>query len=55
MWNDAPESKYHILPIIVLPMHVMRVKSSSNCEAEASHATPFDVFLLAFLCEHFMA
>ena len=55
MWIDAPLSRYHTLSIIVLAMHAMRVKSSSNIESKASPVGPHVVFLLAFLCGHFVA
>lgn len=55
MWNEAPKSKYHTLPIIVLAMHAIRVKSSSNFETNASLAAPHEFFLLDFLCGHFVA
>ena len=54
MWNNAPESKYHMLPITMLDMHAIRVKSRSNCEAKASPVAPLKVFLLTFLCGHFV-
>jgi len=55
MWSNAPESKYHMLPIIMLAMHVVREKSSSNYEVKASLSAPPDVFLIVFLCGHFVA
>ena len=55
MWNDAPESKYHMIPIAVLAMHVIRVMSSLNYEVKVSLATPLEVFLLDFLRGHLMA
>ena len=54
IWNEEPLSRYQTLPINVFSMHVMRVKSSSNWEAKASPATPLEVFLLVFLCGHFV-
>ncbi len=56
MWNEAPESKYHTLPIKFLAMNTIRVKSSSNCEAKASiDVVTANSFLLEFLCGHFVA
>ena len=56
MWNEAQESKYHMLPITVLVMHAIRVKSSLKCEAKASPiAATIGYFLIAFLCGHFVA
>lgn len=48
IWNEEPLSWYDMLLIIVLSMHAMRVKSSSNCEAIASLAVATaESFLLA--------
>lgn len=55
MWKEAPDSKYHALPIIVLVMHVIRVKSSSNYEDKDSLDAPPEIIFLAFLYDHFMA
>lgn len=55
MWNETPEFKYHTLPIIVLAMHEIRVKSSLNCESKDSPTTPLVFFLQYILCGHFVA
>lgn len=56
IWNESPLSIYHMLPIRVIVMNVMRVKSISDYEAKDSLvASITGSFLLAFFYGHFMA
>ena len=55
IWNEAPKPRYHIVPITVLTMHAIRVKSNLNYEESASCLAPPEGLLLDFLCRHFVA
>jgi hypothetical protein len=45
MWKEVPLSKYHTDPDALDAMHVIKEKSSSNCDTRASPVAAPTTFL----------